>query len=180
VIDSYRSFQINEERLATQADASIAVSQLIKELRIASEVSVAEPDQIVIYGCLPQSQTCLPPLILPRLEYQLTNGQIIRREIEPTPSPCNNTVDSIRTTQSNYCWEEANAIQKPIILNVQNSTTPLFRYYNSTSQELSSPVELSAVEFLRLHLTIDQDPNELPQALTTDTSIQLRNRRRTF
>jgi hypothetical protein len=55
------------------------------------------------------------------------------------------------------------------------SSTPVFKYYDSTGTLLSAPINLSAITSITTTLLIDVDPNRSPNVYTLIGSAKLRN-----
>jgi prepilin-type N-terminal cleavage/methylation domain-containing protein len=66
-----------------------------------------------------------------------------------------------------------------IIHGVNNNTTPIFTYFDSSytgnSSPLSQPVSILAVRLIKITLIIDANPNKLPAPITVTTQINIRN-----
>lgn len=61
---------------------------------------------------------------------------------------------------------------------IRNGTsTPLFRYYDSTGAELALPIDVSQVSSIGVELVIDLNPNRAPELFTLQGSATLRNLR---
>ena len=60
-----------------------------------------------------------------------------------------------------------------------NSSSPIFSYYDGTytgtSSPLTQPVNVSAVRLVQISLILDQDPNRSPTPRTYTTTVTLRN-----
>jgi hypothetical protein len=57
------------------------------------------------------------------------------------------------------------------------TTSPIFRYYDSTGAELSSPVDVSQVESVSTALMVDLNPFRAPDVVTLREAATLRNLR---
>jgi prepilin-type N-terminal cleavage/methylation domain-containing protein len=56
-----------------------------------------------------------------------------------------------------------------------SSSTPLFRYNDSTGTELASPVDVTRVRSIDIEIQTDLNPNRAPNVLTLTGSATLRN-----
>lgn len=60
--------------------------------------------------------------------------------------------------------------------NVRNGTsTPLFRYYNSSGSELTGTIDVSDIASMKVELLVDLNPNRAPDIYTLTGAATLRN-----
>lgn len=91
------------------------------------------------------------------------SGNILKKGIiKPTGSPLNyNGTEVLSTVMSN-------------VIN-----TSIFEYYDKnysgTENPLSSPVDISSIRLVKITITVDEDPNRPPSAMTFSTQISMRN-----
>lgn len=72
----------------------------------------------------------------------------------------------------------ANSVTRVIATGIVNGTVtgnPIFTYYDSASNPLSDPVDISAITLVRAHLDVDVNPIRIPDTHTVETFIELRN-----
>jgi len=156
IYNSYKSFHKGESATRLQND-SIAASMLIeKELRATTEVINPSSNTLTIRAYAISSST--PP---DEIRYFIQNSQLKRGLIPPTGSP------------PNYTYNPASETIKVIANNVISN--PLFEYFDQNGIQLTSPVPAASVTLIKVNLTIDDDPNKPPEAISTSFKIQLRN-----
>jgi hypothetical protein len=74
----------------------------------------------------------------------------------------------------NYTYDEA-AKKTYDMGEIRNDTTPLFRYYNESNQQLSDLNDIAAIRQLEVLLITNPYPNVLPKNQEGSTKIQFRN-----
>ncbi len=97
-----------------------------------------------------------------RVTYTLINGILYRVVATPTGTPLSYTNPTIATT----------TIATSV---VNSSTTPLFRYFDTTSAELGVPVNISNIAGVKVSLIIDINTHDAPIAFTLTNWARLRN-----
>lgn len=74
----------------------------------------------------------------------------------------------------NYTYDEA-AKKTYDMGEIRNDTTPLFRYYNESNQQVSDLNDIAAIRQLEVLLITNPYPNVLPKNQEGSTKIQFRN-----
>jgi len=77
-------------------------------------------------------------------------------------------------------YSVANQSTTTLLTNVRNgAATPVFEYfdanYSGTSTPLSQPVTTTSVHLVKINLTLDDDPNRPPAAVTYSDQASIRN-----
>ena len=97
-----------------------------------------------------------------RVTYSLKNGTFYRTVGEPSGNPPSYVSQTIATTT--------------IATSVVNATsTPVFRYFDSTGAELTPPINISQIASIRTTVVIDVNVNRAPVAFTLSGGATLRN-----
>lgn len=96
-----------------------------------------------------------------KVRYYISENTIYRGVTEPGGSP------------PTYAGQpEATTL---VVDNIRNGTTPLFRYFDATGAELTSPVTISAVASVRATVLTDVNPERAPNVYTLSGGATLRN-----
>lgn len=99
-----------------------------------------------------------------RVSYSVQNGTFYRAVGEPSGNPPTYVGMTVATTT--------------IATSVVNATsTPVFRYFDNTGAELSSPVNVSKIASIQTTVVIDVNVNRAPVAFTLSGGATLRNLR---
>jgi type II secretory pathway pseudopilin PulG len=97
-----------------------------------------------------------------RVSYRLQGNTFYRTIATPTGNPLSYTNATIATST--------------VAISVVNGTsTPIFRYFDSTGTELSSPVNISKISSVRTTIVIDVNVNRTPVPFTLSGGATLRN-----
>lgn len=97
-----------------------------------------------------------------QVQFSLSGTSLQRRVIEPSGQPVQYLV--------------AGAVTQTIVPNVRALSFQYYdKNYNGTGSALAQPVSPLDVRFIRVTVTVDDDPNRLPEAVTATTAISLRN-----
>lgn len=105
-------------------------------------------------------------MAIERVTYSLMN-RILYRIIEtPTGNPLTYAFTTISTT----------TISAPV---TNGTSTPMFRYFNSSGAELAVPVNISEIASVRATIVIDVNVDRSPVAFTLSGGATLRNLRNT-
>jgi prepilin-type N-terminal cleavage/methylation domain-containing protein len=100
-----------------------------------------------------------------KIRYFLEDGEFKKGTIKPSGSPLEYDVDDEKIIK--------------VIKNVTNSE--IFTYYDSnydgtaSSTPLVTPVSPSQVRLVKIEITVDEDPNKPPAAITVTTQVSIRN-----
>ncbi|MFA6404813.1 MAG: prepilin-type N-terminal cleavage/methylation domain-containing protein [Candidatus Paceibacterota bacterium] len=171
------TFQINVfsyERTAsgsfiTVQDAQTILKVMGKELRMASQ---GGDGSYAIQGASTSTVTFFADINndnkKEKVKYYFSKStsSILKTTTLPTGSPA--TYSNINTSTTT------------IMVNVRNATsTPMFEYfdsdYNGSGIALTQPVVNTSIRLIRVNITLDTDPNKLPEPRTYSTQITLRN-----
>lgn len=97
-----------------------------------------------------------------KITYKLQNGTMYKVIATPTGSPLSYANAAFATSTV------ATSV-------VNSSSTPLFRYFDAASVELSAPVNISLIASVRTTVIIDVNVNRAPVPLTLSAGATLRN-----
>lgn len=105
-----------------------------------------------------------------QVRYYLSGTQLLKDTIQPTGSPAT--------------YPSGTATTATVANNIVNQTVysnPVFTYYNSdyptdtTNNPLTSPVDVSAITLVEIHVDVDAAPQTSATTTAVTTSVQLRN-----
>lgn len=102
-----------------------------------------------------------------RVRYYLTGSTLYKGVTEPIGSPPGYVGQTeATTTLARYV---VNASTAPV--------TPVFRYFDSSGNELTAPINVSQIASVQTTILVDFDPNRSPTIFTLSESATLRNMR---
>jgi len=102
-------------------------------------------------------------LAIERVTYSLKSGVLYRIVTKPTGNPPTYTGATATST---------------IASSIVNATsTPVFRYFDDTSTELTVPVNVAKISSVRTTITVDANVNRAPVSFTLSGGATLRNLR---
>lgn len=86
----------------------------------------------------------------------------------------------VKPTGSPLVYNSANETFKTLAINLKNnSSSPLFEYYDSgyagTSSPMTYPLDITRIRLVKINLLIDADPNRSPVPRTYTSQTSLRN-----
>lgn len=153
-------------RLMSQEEIRDTFKNLVAEVRAA---------QISNLGAYPLEQTNADSFIFysdrdsdglkERIRYFMSSGTLKRGIIKPTGQP--------------LTYNLANEKISEAVHHVINPNNQVFTYYdeNYTGSEapLPSPVDITSVRLIKITLTVDENINRLPAALTETAQVSIRN-----
>jgi prepilin-type N-terminal cleavage/methylation domain-containing protein len=97
-----------------------------------------------------------------RITYSVKNGTLYRVVATPTGTPPSYANVTLATT----------TIATPV---VNGTSTPIFRYFDSSSIEIPLPVTISKIASVRTTIIVDVNVNRTPTPLTLSAGATLRN-----
>lgn len=156
-----------QSNLSVQIDARRVLKVMVSELRGSSPSSL---------GAYPLSQVGTSTLIFysnidsdsykERVRYFLQGNKLMRGTLKPSGSPLS----------YNIANESVDVLINDV---VNSSTTPIFRYFDSSytgsSASLSDPVNILSVRLVQVNVLIDHDVNRVPGPISVTTMGTLRN-----
>ncbi|MFA5021463.1 MAG: type II secretion system protein [Patescibacteria group bacterium] len=165
-----QSFEANRFALEQSDAISYArknIDTMVKEIRKASP---AENGSYPIESAQNQSLAFYSDInndgVFEKVRYFLDNTELKKGVIVPTGFPAQYTATETITTVSKY---------------VQNSSTPIFYYYNSnyptdtTNNPLPTPAAVNQIRLIRLFLKINIDIDKAPDSYILISNAQIRN-----
>lgn len=156
----------------TQLDSRQILKRLVRELRGTSPsslgsypIALAGTSSITFYSNIDEDMQ------KEQIRYFLQGSELRRGETKPSGNP--------------IVYDLGDERLSTIAKNIVNSTsTPIFDYfdknYAGTSSPLAFPINIADVRLVRITLIIDNNPNNLPLAVTVTTQVNLRNLKDNF
>lgn len=137
-----------------------AMTALIREARAADNgayaVAQAEAASLTFYANVDADAG------VEQVQFALSGTNLQKRVIEPTGVPAQ--------------YPLASAVTSTVIPNVRAFSFEYFdKNYAGTGGALVQPVAPLSVRLTRISLTVDDDPSRQPEAVTSTTSVSLRN-----
>lgn len=156
-----------QSNLSVQIDARRVLRVMVSELRGASPSSL---------GAYPLSQVGTSTLVFysnidsdsykERVRYFLQGNKLMRGILKPSGSPLS----------YNIANESVDVLINDV---VNSSTTPIFKYFDSSytgvSAPLSDPVNILSVRLVQVTVLIDHDVSRVPGPISVTTMGTLRN-----
>ncbi len=163
VSQGFEGWRFSNSRAQSQEQVRQALDTMtvpIREARAADSgayaVAQAEAAAFTFYANIDADTS------VEQVQFSLNGTNLQKRVIEPTGVPVQYPV--------------ANAVTSTIIPNVRSLAFEYFdRNYTGTGASLAQPVSPLSVRLVRISLTVDDDPSRQPEAVTSTTSISLRN-----
>jgi type II secretory pathway pseudopilin PulG len=155
-----------QKNLSAQSDARRVLKNFAKELRSAS------PSNLGSYPIVLASTTALTffsnidgDAYKEQIRYFLQGKDLKRGVIKPSGSP--------------LTYNSANEKITTMIRDLNNGTTPIFQYYDSsftgTSSPLATPVLVTSVRLIKITVKIEKDPNKSLGPMIVESQVFLRN-----
>jgi type II secretory pathway pseudopilin PulG len=160
----YKTDQYTLEQSIQVEQARRGIEDAMRYLREASygsdgsyPVSSAATSTITFYSNVDSDSA------IERVTYRLSNGFFYRSVTKAAGNPPAYTGSTATTT-----------LAMPV---VNSTSTPVFRYFNSTGTELFAPVSIGDVASVRTTLMVDANVNRSPLSFTLSGAATLRNLR---
>lgn len=158
IVRSFSSYRYSQETIDAQEKTAMAMRDFEKSTRGATEILDAEPAQLTFYTYLLEDVQPAPS----RVRYYIDGNKLMKGVVHPSGAgPI-------------FDYIEADEFSKPIAENVTN-TSLIFTYFNAASVQIANPVPSDAVRMIKFSVTVDKDTTQPPDAITTTTTVNLRN-----
>lgn len=158
IVRSYNSYSYSRQTIDAQEEASTAMRDFEKNTRGATQILTSTPDELTFYSYLLDDLQPAPS----RVRYYSDNGNLMKGVIHPTgPGPV-------------FTYPSDQEFSRAIAKNVINGSN-LFLYYNDANSRIGDPTPVDAVRMITLTVTIDKDTSSPPEAISSVTSVNLRN-----
>lgn len=158
IVRSYNSYSYSKQTIDAQEKASQAMRDFEKNTRGATQILIASSNELSFYSYLLDDLQPAPS----KVRYYVESGNLIKGVIHAEGA---GPIFSYPIDQEFF-----NIISR----NVTNGDN-LFKYYNDASVEIGSPTPADAVRMINFAITIDKDTASPPDAITSTTSVNLRN-----
>lgn len=159
----YKTNAYTLEQATAVAQARRGVEDAMRYLREASygsdgsyPVGSAATSSITFYANINND------VAIERVTYSLQKGTLYRTVLAPSGSPPSYTGIGFSTT----------TVAASV---VNDSSTPVFRYFSDTGSELTTPVDVSSIRSIQTTLIIDVNMNRAPVSFTLSGGATLRN-----
>ncbi|OHA86959.1 MAG: hypothetical protein A3A96_03410 [Candidatus Zambryskibacteria bacterium RIFCSPLOWO2_01_FULL_39_39] len=165
--NSIFSFNSNAQKnLSAQTDARRVLKNIVKELRSASPSSLGSyPITLAGTSTITFFANIDTDAYKEQIRYFLSGPELKRGVIKPSDSP--------------LTYNPANEQVITLIRAINNETTPIFEYFDSsyagTSTSLVQPVQITQIRLVRVTLKIEEDPNKSLGPLIVESQVFLRN-----
>jgi prepilin-type N-terminal cleavage/methylation domain-containing protein len=156
-----------QDSLTGIQDSRVILRTIVRELRGASQSNNgAFPILSVATNTMAFFSDTNSDGLKEQIRYFLSGSKLQKGIIKPTGNP--------------LVYSSSSEVITTLADNIRNSSsTPLFRYYNSsysgTEASLSYPITLSNIHLVRIDLSIDVNPSRSPLPRTYSTQVSLRN-----
>lgn len=153
----------------TVQDAQTILKTMVRELRGASQggdgsyaIQGASANMVTFFSDINNDNKKEKV----RYTFSATDRVIYKAVTPPTGAPA--------------VYLNSNTSTTTIIVNVRNNvSTPMFEYfdsnYNGNGVAMTSPIVTTSVRLIKINVTLDVDPNELPEPRTYSAQVTLRN-----
>lgn len=161
LFSGYNSYVVGEKQISSQVSGRLAMEWMIKEIRQAKEaetgafaIEEANPQSLIFYADVESQAGC------ERIRYFLDRNTLKRGVTFAAGDPPSYPSSS----------ETINVLAKDV-----DNVSPIFIYFDQDCLPLSDPVNPVNVSLVRIRLRIDDDPNEIPEALILESNVQIRS-----
>lgn len=162
VNQGYKSWRYTRDQSEVQNEGRMALDKIINEIRKSEDsggayaIEKSEPDNLTFFSNI-DSDTDIE-----KIRYYLENNQLKKGVIHPV--------------NGKYEGEGINENISIVANYIRN--TDIFIYYGENYPINSEPViNVTDIRLIHLKFVIDYDPNNLPEALTLESSVVLRNKK---
>jgi len=168
IIQSYRSAEFGRQQQEAIRQAQKGIEIMTQEIREASTaengsyaLEKADDNEIIFYSDIDKD------VYTERVRYWLDEKSLKKGVVEPTGDPLD--------------YNPANEQTKIISNFVNNSTQPLFTYYNEDypydviNNPLPAPARLIDTKLIHIFLRVNIDPSKAPKDFDVESDVQLRN-----
>jgi type II secretory pathway pseudopilin PulG len=165
--NSIFSFNSNAQKnLSAQSDARRVLKNIVRELRSASQSSLGSyPITLASTTAVTFFVNIDSDVYKEQIRYFLSGKELKRGVIKPSGSPLS--------------YNQANEQITTLVNDVNNGSTPIFEYFDSsytgTSTPLSQPVQITKIRLVRITFKIEKDPNKSLGPLIVESQVFLRN-----
>jgi len=168
IIGTYKSSSFGQEQLEAIRQAQKGIEQITKEIREMSTsangayaLELAGDNELIFYSDIDQD------VLTEKIHYYISETNLYRSVIEPSGNPLvYNSDDAVTTILAQY---------------INNSSTPMFTYYNgdypfdTVNNPLPAPARLIETKLMHIFLRINITPERAPNDFDVESDIQLRN-----
>lgn len=165
--EGMRLWDVSQNQVEILEDVRLTFTSVVNEIReaIISDngsypIEQAQPFSMIFYANVDGD------IKREKIKYELQGTTLYRWEVEADdgePAQYPQFVDNQK---------------KMVAENVLNDEY-VFRYYDSSyngmTDPLAEPFDLNEISLVQVRLVVDNDPNELPEAIEIETNISLRN-----
>jgi type II secretory pathway pseudopilin PulG len=165
IVYFYRTNAYTIEQSTAVGEARRGVEDAMNHLREASygsdgsyPIESAATSSLIFYANVDGDA------VIERVTYRLQQGTLYRVVAHPVGNPATYTGATLATT----------TIAKSVI---NNTSTPMFRYYDSVGTELTTPINISNVALIKTTVVVDVNTARAPVSYTLSGGATLRNLR---
>ncbi len=157
VSQSLKAYRLKRQSMDLEEKAAHVMREFEQNVRAASSIETADETELVFYryyDAKSQSPT--------KVRYFLDGNRFKIGLTQPSG------------IAPNIIYPSENETIHLIVENVVNLNV-IFQYFDSASNLLNEPVDIANVKMVELTISLDQDINSPPSAITETTKINLRN-----
>jgi hypothetical protein len=151
-----KTYRIKNQSVKLEENAATVMREFERSARAASKIITASDNEFTFYRYF--DLTSPEPT---QVRYFMVGGSF---RVGLTPP---------HGVQPNITYPATDETIDLLIEDVRN--TDLFQYFDGNSNQLSSPIDISEVRMANLKITLDKDPDKVPEAITETTSVSFRN-----
>jgi prepilin-type N-terminal cleavage/methylation domain-containing protein len=157
-----------EEGFLNERSAEEVIRALVAEVRTASQSSTgAYPLQIVTGNSFSFFVNVDSDPEKERVQYFKNGAELKKSVVHPVGTPLT------------YATTTATEDLRTVLRDLSSTTTPLFLYYDKnyggTTTPLVNPVNVLDVRLVKISITVDRAPVQLPPPLTVEGQVSIRN-----
>ena len=168
IIKTYKSSSFGQEQLEAIRQAQRGIETMTKEIREMSTaengayaLELAGDNEIIFYSDVDQD------VLTEKIHYYINSSTLYKGVTEPTGDPLE--------------YDPNNEVINVLASYVNNSSTPMFTYFNdqypfdTENNPLPAPTRLIETKLIHLFLRINIEPTRAPNDFDVESDVQIRN-----
>lgn len=154
---SLKSYRIKKEESEEQEKTSHIMREFEKMTRAGTRVLTADENELKFYRYFDLSSASPT-----QIRYFIDGNQFKIGETEPVG------------IEPNITYPQSAETIHLIVDDVENPNM-IFSYFDGDRNVLNIPIDTTKIRLIKLTISLDQDPNKPPSAVTDTTEVSLRN-----
>lgn len=154
---SLKSYRIRKEESEEQQKASHIMREFEKTTRASTKILTANQNELKFYRYFDLNSSSPT-----QIRYFIDGNQFKIGQTEPVG------------VEPNITYPQSSENIHLIVEDVENPNL-IFEYYDGEKVTLTAPIDITKIRLIKLTISLDQDINKPPAAITETTEVSLRN-----